>query len=420
VIDPSMVDAIKSDPHLSFDAFTAKSFFSDFLGYEVLRRTGLDDTLLRDTVRIQLNRHLTKVTRDLATEVSRILDERWGQSEEWHDTDLGTDSLQLVATLSTRVFLGEELARNQEWLDIAINFTIDIFGAARKLRDWPAFLRPLVNLLSKSGRDLRASGKRASEIIQPIVDARRIARSNPGWVQPVDSLEWFEEQAKGVAYSETLQQLNLTMAAIHTTADLTKTALLAFAQHPEVVEEIRQELIEIMPNGGWDKVTMYKLRLLDSSIKEAQRLKPISLATMNRTALEDITLPDGTFLPKNADILVPSHSLLDEKLFPDPERYDAHRFIKIRSLPGNENKGQLTTTENHFLAFGRGKHECPGRFFAANEVKIAMAYALMNYDIRLKGNEIPKPVRVGFEYMAPAATIQVRRRKAEIDLDLLE
>lgn len=137
--------------------------------------------------------------------------------------------------------------------------------------------------------------------------------------------------------------------------------------------------------------------------------------------MDDVTLPDGTVLPKNSEILVSSHPMWDEKVFPEPEKYDAHRFVKIREQPGNENKGQLTTTENHFLAFGRGKHECPGRFFAANEVKIAMAYALMNYDVRLKDDKKPNHLVNGFELIAdPFANIQVRRRKAEVDLDRLE
>lgn len=35
-----------------------------------------------------------------------MLDERWGDSKEFHDVDLGEDVLKLVARLSTRVFLG--------------------------------------------------------------------------------------------------------------------------------------------------------------------------------------------------------------------------------------------------------------------------------------------------------------------------
>jgi len=418
VIDTSMVDSVKSDPRLNFQKAADKGLFAHMRGFEALKTSG-QTTFVRDMVRIHLTRHLSKVTRDLATEVSGVLEDRWGNSTEWHDTDLGADVLQLVAVLSTRVFMGEELAHDQEWLDIAINYTVSIFGAARELRKWPAPLRPLANLFLKSHRDLRAASKRAEEIVQPIVDARRLARSKPGFVKPNDSLEWFDETAKGAPYNPTHLQMVLGMAAVHTTADLTKTTLLQYAQHPEIMADLRKELIEVMPTGGWDKVTLYKLKLLDSSIKEAQRLKPIGAVSLGRVVMEDVTLPDGTLLPKNSDILVSSHPMWDEEVFPEPEKYDAHRFVEIRKQTGQDHKAQLTTTENHFLAFGRGKHECPGRFFAANEVKIAMAYTLMNYDVRLKGDEKPTHTAFGFELLASGASIQVRRRKAEIDLDQL-
>jgi cytochrome P450 len=231
-------------------------------------------------------------------------------------------------------------------LDIAINYTVDIFGAARELRRWPAPLRPLANIFLKSHRSLRASGKRASEIVQPIVDARRLARSKPDFVKPNDSLEWFDETAKGAQYDPTMLQLVLTMAAIHTTADLTKTTLLQYAQHPEIMADLRQEILDVLPTGGWDKLTLYKLRLLDSSIKEAQRLKPIGAASLGRVVMEDVTLPDGTVLPKNSDIMVSSHPMWEDAVYPEPEKYDAYRFVKIRETPGKENTGQLTTTES--------------------------------------------------------------------------
>jgi cytochrome P450 len=34
-----------------------------------------------------------------------------------------------------------------------------------------------------------------------------------------------------------------------------------------------------------------------------------------------------------------------------------------------------------FLGFGFGKHACPGRFFALNEVKMFVAHMVLNYDV---------------------------------------
>ena len=35
------------------------------------------------------------------------------------------------------------------------------------------------------------------------------------------------------------------------------------------------------------------------------------------------------------------------------------------------------------MSFGFGRHACPGRFFAANEIKLILARLLLDYDIRM-------------------------------------
>lgn len=35
------------------------------------------------------------------------------------------------------------------------------------------------------------------------------------------------------------------------------------------------------------------------------------------------------------------------------------------------------------MHFGYGRHACPGRFFAANEIKLMLVRLLMDYDIKM-------------------------------------
>lgn len=44
---------------------------------------------------------------------------------------------------------------------------------------------------------------------------------------------------------------------------------------------------------------------------------------------------------------------------------------------------QMVTVSPSNLTFGYGRHACPGRFFAANEIKMIVGRALLNYDIAL-------------------------------------
>jgi len=65
------------------------------------------------------------------------------------------------------------------------------------------------------------------------------------------------------------------------------------------------------------------------------------------------------------------------------------------------------------LAFGYGKHACPGRFFAANELKAMLCYVVMNYDVKLEGDSKVRPENM---YMGasvspnPFAKVMFRRR----------
>lgn len=43
---------------------------------------------------------------------------------------------------------------------------------------------------------------------------------------------------------------------------------------------------------------------------------------------------------------------------------------------------QFVSVGSSSLTFGYGRHACPGRFFAVNEIKMIMATALLHYDMK--------------------------------------
>ena len=50
---------------------------------------------------------------------------------------------------------------------------------------------------------------------------------------------------------------------------------------------------------------------------------------------------------------------------------------------GNKEQYQFVTVTPNFMAFGYGRHACPGRFFAANEIKLLLARLLVEYDMKM-------------------------------------
>lgn len=138
---------------------------------------------------------------------------------------------------------------------------------------------------------------------------------------------------------------------------------------------------------------------------------------MNRLAIQDLKLPDGTTIPKGTSLALSSQRMWDPAVYPEPEKFDAHRFVKMRETPGQENKAHLVSTSAEHTGFSHGKHACPGRFFAANEAKIALAHIVLKYDLRLAEGTSADFVTMGTAMLAnPRAMIEVRRRDEEFEL----
>lgn len=141
---------------------------------------------------------------------------------------------------------------------------------------------------------------------------------------------------------------------------------------------------------------------------------------MRRRVTEDLTLSDGTFLPKGTFTVVSNHRMKDEKTYSDPDKFDIYRFFNMRQIAGMENVAQFSTTSPMHMGFSHGQHSCPGRFFANNEIKVLMCYLLLYYDIRLVEKATANSMVAGLAWVPnPFAQIQVRRRKAELDLEAL-
>jgi cytochrome P450 len=78
----------------------------------------------------------------------------------------------------------------------------------------------------------------------------------------------------------------------------------------------------------------------------------------------------------------------------------------------------VTTTASH-MGFGHGQHACPGRFFASNEIKVALCHLLLKYDFALVDGKVAEPISFeGGSSVNPKVEVSLRRRKEEICLDV--
>ena len=195
------------------------------------------------------------------------------------------------------------------------------------------------------------------------------------------------------------------------------------------MKPLREEVEEVVQREGWTKAGIDQMYKLDSLIKESQRLHPLSIGkttlmgcaqkvdflsvAMQRVTVKDHTFIDGTSVPRGTTIAVALDSVhLNDKIYPDPLKFDPFRFVKLKEEDTTGRKFDIVTTSNDSLAFGHGRHACPGRYFASCELKLMLAHVVMTYDVKLE-NEGARPKDLWFVTSCvpnPNARVLFRKR----------
>ncbi|PZD22389.1 CypX, Cytochrome P450, partial [Pyrenophora tritici-repentis] len=138
-------------------------------------------------------------------------------------------------------------------------------------------------------------------------------------------------------------------------------------------------------------------------------------------ATDNLVTSDGLEIKKGQRVAVDLGNMVDLKAYPEPEKFDIYRYYNMRQNPATAVKSQLVATSVDNLTFGHGNHACPGRFFAANEIKLALCHLLLKYDWELSPDASLEAIypAAAMSMLDPSNKIRFRRRKAELDIDSL-
>ncbi|KAH3358247.1 Dihydroorotase [Aspergillus fumigatus] len=423
VLSPRYAREVRSDDRLSLDHFIASEFHPDIPGFEPFKLILDPRNPLNTILKTSLTQALAYMTEDLSVEVADALSTALTDDSEWHEISPCQTALKLVAQMASKAFIGPEKCRDPKWHNVIITYTHNVYRAAQALHFWPKFLRPIVARFLPACQTLQAQIAEAREILEPLVAQRRADRAcRAAQGKPVpsraDVIDWLEDSHGDQPYDPVAAQLLLSFAAIHGTSNLLAQALMDLCTAPDLIRDIRAEITSVLGDAGLTRAALYRLKLMDSALKESQRLAPNRLLSMGRIAQSDMHLSDGLRIPRGTTLMVSAHAMWEPEIYPDPRRYDGYRFYKLRQVPGQEGQHQLVSATEKHMGFGYGKHACPGRFFAAAEIKVALCHILLKYDLEHRGGGPPPRVwNQGIHlFPDPTARIRVRRRKEEISL----
>jgi cytochrome P450 len=376
----------------------------------------LDNVYHVDIIRTRLTRNIADIFKKVRDELVRSLDASIPtDGDDWVKVPVVETMRHVICATSNRVFVGAPLCRDQDYLNLNLNFTVNVIKNATILTMFPKPLRPVV---ARVISNLPSQIRKQEEFIRAMVEERfaRMEEFGENWDdKPNDMLMWLMSDAKGVERSvEGLARrlLVINFAAIFTTSLSFTSAFYHLLSNPEYIEPLRHDIETAVAEEGWTKAAMDKMLKVDSFLRESQRISVAGIVGLARFTLRPFTFSNGVTIPAGRIIAAPVTAIhTDGDIYPNPKKFDGFRFANLREHDGVAGQ-QVTSTSAEYLTFGYGRHACPGRFFAANEVKALLAHILVTYDFKVEeGKRAPRTRYIGSMLVPEKANVMFRKRQ---------
>ncbi|KIY52578.1 cytochrome P450 [Fistulina hepatica ATCC 64428] len=356
----------------------------------------------------RLTRNLNKLYQDIFNEIQDTLVTHIGDaSASINATRLITD---VVGRTSNRIFVGDSLCRNEKYVSLNIRFAAEVMKVSTVLNLCPKFIRPFVSRLFSNIPDYVEA---VTQLLTPIITARLDMREKYGAGHDGEPLndELISQGDERAPHMLARRILALNFAAIHTSSISMLHALYHFTANQEYVKELRAEIDRVVNESGWSLESISSMHLLDSFLRESQRYEGLGPLSMTRKALQPFSLSNGTYIPAGTLLYVPSNVVhQDPRNYSNPEVFDPWRYV---DKGGSGSRLEFTRADPTYLPFGLGRHACPGRFFAACEIKTTLAYILHNYDVAFDDGIDGRPDNLSFflnTIPSPYAKIRFSKR----------
>jgi cytochrome P450 len=242
------------------------------------------------------------------------------------------------------------------------------------------------------GRLSRVYQQFVSSVAELDSESKRIiekCRADPALATRKDLLALFLQAAErdGSPACQSTQYLrdvvlNFVIAGRDTTACALSWMFYILSTHPEIQRRVLDEVDRCAPLGTEPTLSQLhhsNMPLLHALLYEALRLYP-PVPLDIKEASEDLTLPDGSRLPKSCRIMYMPWSMgRDPELYPKPEEVQLERWIPFKQPQPHE-----------FPVFQAGPRICLGMDMAIFEAKLVACMLLQEFSFTLLPGEEEK------------------------------
>ncbi|KAH8807465.1 cytochrome P450 [Xylogone sp. PMI_703] len=417
VISPTLFAEAKKLPD---DVLSAAEAFDDMLHLNHTLGREIHDVLY--FVRKNISKALPSLLPEIQSEVNEALKDNFGSNLTKQDGQLQRNQIRLlpaaeavISQTTCRILVGKSLSQNKEFTEQAVSLTHWLIFVTLVL-DWvPSFLRGIVMWILPFNRRKRAFKEMLRESVMNCLSnikndqKKEHAQTECPILHDLVSKVVVDLDSRGgsskldiekVLEITTARLIALMFAAFDTTSlTLAQVFLDIMAQDQTIyADAMRAEAISALAaeNGKWTSRSLQNLKLVGSFLKESQRLHPIGISLGAKKVLKPggWKFSNGDYVSFGDTVTVPAFPLQrDETIYPDANDFQGFRFVKDERAEAED------SVRDTFLAFGYGRHACPGKALALAMLKIVIAQFLIDYEYTPLA-ERPKDGNIG-NYLVP-------------------
>lgn len=286
ILPASLTEWAKANKDLDHQELVKDDFFSDYPGFEAQTAIHHPDRVVINVIKAKLSKNEASFPA-INSNLSDALAHHWGDSESWHAIDWQQDTTCIISRAAAAVFVGPDLAKDPEWQQVTIKYVTDYFTAVTHLQYWPAIVRPIAHYFNPFSRACKQGIARTRELLKDEMTRRDAAKASG--TSYSDTIEWTTAAAGDHKLDQAAVQLGLAVAALFTTSEALRQTILELCKNPETVSELREEIQQVISEHGWTMGALFKMKLLDSVLKESQRTLPPLGKSKSRTSRAVLT-----------------------------------------------------------------------------------------------------------------------------------
>ncbi|PQE33517.1 ent-kaurene oxidase protein [Rutstroemia sp. NJR-2017a WRK4] len=299
-----------------------------------------------------------------------------------------------LSMIVSRVICGEKYARDPTWIKTVAEFARGVFFHGIVLRKFPRrYWGWIAPWLSTMGRVKKIDRMLTADVTARVRGGAGEKSEDDGTILPaliteVQARGFYKDKSEAeMVQGVNFQVMRLLFAMVDTTAMTFNHVLYDILGHDKNVyaKRLREEIRETRKRHGgvWTREALGELRLLDSFLKESQRMHPLAYTLGSRKVVrgEGVRVRVGKGEEQEKEIHIKKGERIEMCVWAvhmDPENWDEPKVFK--GFRHAESAVPSAMPSEKFMSFGFGRHACPGRYVALTMEKLMVVEFLMNYD----------------------------------------